>query len=65
VTQNQFREQLATTTDLLDARVFLTRARNQHNNAVYDTHLWAARIDRAVEAPLPGKDEEEAAEKPQ
>ncbi|MGD8352481.1 MAG: TolC family protein [Nitrospirota bacterium] len=65
VTQNQFREQLATTTDLLDARFFLTRARNQHNNAVYDTHLWAARIDRAVEAPLPGEGGEEAAGPPQ
>jgi len=49
VTQNQFRERLATTADLLDARVFLTRARNQHNNAVYDVHLWAARIERTVE----------------
>jgi outer membrane protein TolC len=65
VTQNQFREQLATTTDLLDARLFLTRARNQHNNAVYDTHLWAARIDRAVEAPLPGNGGEEEAGPPQ
>ncbi len=65
VTQNQFREQLATTTDLLDARVFLTRARNQYNNAVYDTHLWAARIDRAVETPFPGKGEYAAAERPQ
>jgi outer membrane protein TolC len=49
VTDNQFRERLATTTDLLDARFFLTRARNQRNEALYDLHLWAARIERVVE----------------
>ncbi len=49
VTENQFRERIATTTDLLDARFFLTRARNQLNNALYDVHLWAARIERATE----------------
>lgn len=55
VTENQFRERLATTTDLLDARFFLTRARNQYNNAVYDTHLWAARIERVIEGPPPAE----------
>jgi outer membrane protein TolC len=49
VTENQFRERVATTTDLLDARFFLTRARNQVNNALYDVHLWAARLERVIE----------------
>lgn len=49
VTQSQFRERVATTTDLLDARSFLTRARNQYNDALYDLHLAAARIERVVE----------------
>jgi outer membrane protein TolC len=49
VTRSQFRERVATTTDLLDARSFLTRARNQYNNALYDLHLAAARIERVVE----------------
>ncbi len=49
VTDSQFRNRLATSTDLLDARFFLTRARNQRNNALYDIHAWAARLERAVE----------------
>jgi outer membrane protein TolC len=53
VTENQFRERVATTTDLLDARLFLTRARTQANNAFYDVHLWVARIERAVESYSP------------
>jgi|GEM_PF-533531 len=56
VTDSQFKERIATTTDLLDARFYLTRARSQSNNALYDVHLWSARIERAVEgysAPSP------------
>jgi outer membrane protein TolC len=53
VTENQFRERVATTTDLLDARFFLTRARNQVNNALYDVHLWAARLERVIESYMP------------
>ncbi len=49
VTDNQFRNRLATSTDLLDARFFLTRAKNQRNNALYDIHAWRARVERAVE----------------
>lgn len=49
VTENQFRANLSTTTDLLDARFFLTRARTQHNNALYDVHLASARIERVIE----------------
>lgn len=49
VTENQYRERAATTTDLLDARSFLSRARNQHNTALYDLHLAAVRIERVLE----------------
>lgn len=52
ITENQFRERVATTTDLLDARVFLTRARNDRNNARYDLALAAAVLERVVEGPI-------------
>jgi len=52
VTENQFRERVATTTDLLDARVFLTRARNDRINARYDLARAAAVLERVVEGPI-------------
>lgn len=53
ITENQFRQRVATTTDLLDARVFLSRARNDLNNAFYDKYLAMAEIERVVEAHIP------------
>jgi outer membrane protein TolC len=52
ITENQFRERVATSTDLLDARVFLTRARNEYNNAVYNLGLSLAILERVVEGPV-------------
>jgi outer membrane protein len=52
ITENQFRERVATTTDLLDARVFLTRARTQFNNAFYGLREALAALERVVEHPL-------------
>jgi len=52
ITENQFRERVATSTDLLDARVFLTRARNEYNNAVYNLSLSLAALERVVEGPV-------------
>lgn len=52
ITENQFRERVATTTDLLDARVFLTRARNELNTAVYNLSLSLAALERVVEGPV-------------
>jgi outer membrane protein TolC len=49
VTENRFRLREATTVDLLDARFFLTRARNDHNSALYDLHESAATIERVLE----------------
>lgn len=52
ITENQFRERVATTADLLDARVFLTRARNDGTNARYDLARAAAVLERVVEGPV-------------
>jgi len=49
VTENLFRQRIATTTDLLDARNFLSRARTEYYNAVYSLHLSAATIERVIE----------------
>ncbi|PLX96142.1 MAG: hypothetical protein C0619_00190 [Desulfuromonas sp.] len=49
VTENRYRQQQATTFDLLDARFLLTRARNQEVNARYDLHEKAAVLDRVLE----------------
>ncbi|NNF84567.1 MAG: TolC family protein, partial [Deltaproteobacteria bacterium] len=57
INENQFRERVATSTDLLDARVFLTRARIEYNNAVYNLSLSLAALERVVEGPVtPGSD---------
>ncbi len=49
ITDNQFRERIATATDLLDARIFLTRAHNEYTNALYDMYQFKAEIERVVE----------------
>ncbi len=56
ITNNQFRERIATTTDLIDARVFLTRAQTQYYNALYDMHEAVAEIARVVERRLENGD---------
>jgi outer membrane protein TolC len=52
ITANQFQQQVATSTDLLDARVFLTRARSEYNNAFYDLQKAVAEIERVTESDL-------------
>jgi outer membrane protein len=52
ITENQFRERVATTTDLLDARFLLSRARDEYNNAFYNLNLAMAALVRVVEGPL-------------
>jgi outer membrane protein TolC len=49
VVESQFKERVATSTDLLDARFLLTRAKNQHNDALNDLRLSAAQIERVLE----------------
>ncbi len=53
VTDLQFKERVATTTDLLDARTYLTDAKDRYNNALYDIHVARATIDRVLERNLP------------
>ncbi|MGA6993910.1 MAG: TolC family protein, partial [Candidatus Deferrimicrobiaceae bacterium] len=52
ITESQFRERVATAADLLDARVFLTRARTEYNAASYDLGLSLAALERVVEGPV-------------
>lgn len=49
ITENKFRQQVVKATELIDARVFLSRARNDFINAFYDLHLAAANIERVIE----------------
>ena len=49
VTDNQFRERVATTTDLINARILLTRAKNNYNAALYSLHLSSEQIQRVIE----------------
>lgn len=49
ITQDQFRQQVATNTDLMDARVMLTRAETDYNNARHSVQSALADIDRIVE----------------
>jgi len=55
ITENQYRERVATTTDLLEARIFLTRARYDRTNARYGLARAAAVLERVVEGPVVGK----------
>jgi len=50
ITSNQFRQQVATSTDLLDAGIALARAKNDYNNATYDLHEAIAKIERVEES---------------
>jgi outer membrane protein TolC len=49
VTESQFKERVATTTDLINARALLSRARSQYYAALYGLHLQAATIERVLE----------------
>ena len=50
ITSNQFRQQIATSTDLLDAGIALSRAKNDYNNARYDLHEAIVKIERVEES---------------
>jgi outer membrane protein TolC len=50
ITQNQFKQKVATNTDLMDARVMLTRAENNYNNARFNIHRALADIARITES---------------
>jgi len=46
--QERYREQLATSTDVLDAQVLLTQAENNYYSALSDYHIAKARLERAI-----------------
>lgn len=48
ITQERYREQVATSTDVLDAQTLLTRAKSDHTNALGDYHISHARLERAM-----------------
>lgn len=49
ITDNQFKQRVATTTDLLDARFLLTRAQTEYTNSISNLHIAIAVIERMVE----------------
>jgi len=49
ITQNRFKQKVATNTDLLDARVMLTRAESSRNTAQYNIYKAIAEIERIIE----------------
>ena len=48
ITQERYKEQVATSTDVLDAQTLLTRAKSDHTNALGDYHISHARLERAM-----------------
>lgn len=48
ITQKQYKHQIATSTDVLDARTFLTGADTNYNTAVYGYLVAVAALERAV-----------------
>ena len=46
--QARYNEQMATTTDVLDAQTLLTEAQNNYYNALSDYHIAKARLQRAI-----------------
>lgn len=52
IVENQVKQAIATSTDLLDARVVLSRARNQSNQARYDLLLAIAQVEFLVQEGL-------------
>lgn len=51
VTENRFKQQQATTVDLLDAQFLLTRSRKLEIDANYDLYLSVAQLERVLEKP--------------
>lgn len=52
ITEERYNEQMATSTDVLDAQTLLTRTRTNFYNALYDFEISKAALDRAMGLPL-------------
>jgi outer membrane protein len=48
INEERYKEQVATSTDVLDALTLLTRAKSDHTQALSDYHIYQARLDRAM-----------------
>lgn len=48
MSQERYREQVGTATEVLDAQTLLTRARSDHAGALADYHISLARLERAT-----------------
>jgi len=48
ITQERFKERVATSTDVLDAQTLLTRAKAQYANSLGDFNISYANLDRAM-----------------
>lgn len=48
ITQERYREQVATSTDVLDAQTLLTRTKSDYTNALGDYHISHARLERSM-----------------
>ena len=48
INAERFKEQVATTTEVLDAQTLLTQARSNYFNALSDYNIAWARLDRAM-----------------
>ena len=46
--KERFDQQMATTTDVLDAQTLLSQARTNYNNALCDYHIAKAKLERAI-----------------
>jgi len=47
-TRERYRQQIDTTTDVIDAQVFLTRAKNQYYSALYEYNIAYAKLERVM-----------------
>lgn len=48
INEERYREQVATSTDVLDAHTLLTRAKSDHTNALSEYNISYARLERAM-----------------
>ena len=55
ITQDRFKEQLTTNTEVLDARVLLTRAQDNYYSALRTFNVAQAKLQRAMGRGLPGE----------
>lgn len=48
INEERYKEQVATSTDVMDALTLLTRAKSDHTQALGDYHIYQARLERAM-----------------